>query len=227
MTMYVWPTDVVPFAASFYKQHHSTVFESPLTRTQQVLGRAGDRYVCDATFNLPLALAGKLDGFLAKVKGPQNTVEAWTFHRPHPTASYWNTEPTDYLTLLDFSDGTDFTDNTQMYYERAYAPIVLSRDPVMFGGFAQNANVINPGDFVSINDVLYVIATSADSGPDGEVGVSLPDALVADYGDVITLDRPKIEMRITSDDAGSNMRSMQQGDGFVVMYNISFVEVLT
>jgi len=228
MTAYTWPTTLIPYSVSFYKQHHSVVFESPLTRTKQVLVRPGDRYVCSASFQLSRQLAGEMDALLEQIKGPQNTVYIWPFNKPEPQGDDWDSDPAEYLTTVDFTDDTDFTDTTGFIYSRDYGPFVISTNPLMLGGFAQGVEAIVPGDFLSINGTfLMVLTTSVNTGVDGELGMSVNDTFSADYGDEPDFTNPQIEMRITSDDAGLNTRSWRNYSGLFIEYNIDFVEVLT
>jgi len=227
MTAYTWPSTLIPYSASFYKQQHSVVFESPLTRTQQVLGRPGNRYIGEASFILTRNLANQMDALLEQIKGPQNTVNIWPFNKPEPVSDDWDSAVTNYATTVYFTDATDFTDGTGFIYSRTYEPYIFSVSPLMFGGFAQGVEAIVPGDFLTINGTfMMVVTTSGNTGVDGELGLSVDRTFSAEYRDEPDFSYPQIEMRITSDDAGLNTRTMRNYSGLFIEYTVSFIQVL-
>ena len=66
MTEYAWPEALRPTRLTFYLQHNTTRFVSPVTRATQVLRREGARWVAQATFDpLDRVRAGVLEGLLA------------------------------------------------------------------------------------------------------------------------------------------------------------------
>jgi hypothetical protein len=63
MTEYAWPATLRPSRLSFYLQHNTLRFVSPVTRATQVLRREGARWVAEATFEpLGRVQAGVMDG---------------------------------------------------------------------------------------------------------------------------------------------------------------------
>jgi hypothetical protein len=50
MTEYAWPAVLRPSRLSFYLQHNTLRFVSPVTRATQVLRREGARWVAEASF---------------------------------------------------------------------------------------------------------------------------------------------------------------------------------
>ncbi len=83
MADYEWPDALAPYAATFYLQTQSVVHTSPLTRQMQVLGRSAPRWVCKMSLRgMEDGRAAALDGFLAKVRGPQNRVLLYDYRRP-------------------------------------------------------------------------------------------------------------------------------------------------
>jgi len=91
MTEYAWPAVLRPSRLSFYLQHNTLRFVSPVTRATQVLRRGGARWVAEASFEpLGRVQAGVMDGLLAALAGSANTVRIWDWRReyarrrPHP-----------------------------------------------------------------------------------------------------------------------------------------------
>ncbi|OYW10708.1 MAG: hypothetical protein B7Z53_00295 [Rhodospirillales bacterium 12-71-4] len=56
MTEYAWPATLRPSRLSFYLQHNTLRFVSPVTRATQVLRREGARWVAEASFDEAAAL---------------------------------------------------------------------------------------------------------------------------------------------------------------------------
>ena len=50
MVEYAWPEALRPSRLSFYLQHNTTRFVSPVTRATQVMRREGARWVAEASF---------------------------------------------------------------------------------------------------------------------------------------------------------------------------------
>jgi hypothetical protein len=51
MVEYAWPEILRPTRLTFYLQHNTTRFVSPITRQAQVLRREGARWVAQASFD--------------------------------------------------------------------------------------------------------------------------------------------------------------------------------
>jgi hypothetical protein len=112
MTEYAWPAVLRPSRLSFYLQHNTLRFVSPVTRATQVLRREGARWVADATFEpLGRVQAGVMDGLLAALAGSANTVRIWDWRREYRTGDprSQGDVPTG---PYSFSDATIFTDGT-------------------------------------------------------------------------------------------------------------------
>ena len=66
MTEYAWPVTLRPSRLSFYLQHNTLRFVSPVSRATQVLRRDGARWIAEASFDpLNRTQAGVLEGLLA------------------------------------------------------------------------------------------------------------------------------------------------------------------
>ena len=66
MTEYAWPAGLRPSRLSFYLQHNTLRFVSPVSRATQVLRRDGARWIAEASFDpLNRMQAGVLEGLLA------------------------------------------------------------------------------------------------------------------------------------------------------------------
>ena len=75
MTEYAWPAALRPSRLSFYLQHNTLRFVSPVSRATQVLRRDGARWIAEASFDpLNRIQAGVLEGLLAALAGSANTV---------------------------------------------------------------------------------------------------------------------------------------------------------
>jgi len=86
MTEYAWPAVLRPSRLSFYLQHNTLRFVSPVTRATQVLRREGARWVAEASFEpLGRVQAGVMDGLLAALAGSANTVRIWDWRREYRT----------------------------------------------------------------------------------------------------------------------------------------------
>ena len=53
MTEYAWPTALRPSRLSFYLQHNTLRFASPITRATHVLRREGARWVAETGWRGP------------------------------------------------------------------------------------------------------------------------------------------------------------------------------
>jgi hypothetical protein len=82
MVEYAWPEALRPTRLTFYLQHNTTRFVSPITRQAQVLRREGARWVAQASFEpLDRRRGGILEGLLAALAGSLNTVRIYDWRR--------------------------------------------------------------------------------------------------------------------------------------------------
>jgi len=78
VTDYVWPTDLAPSASEWRLVANTAAFASPLSGTTRTLARGGDRWACSMQFNnLTEAKRGRLQAFLARLRGQANRVWLW------------------------------------------------------------------------------------------------------------------------------------------------------
>ncbi len=81
MTDTVWPLTCQPRSMEFYIQTLTAVFTNPYTRVQQVLERAGQRWVCRMEIERGDPVASEIDALLASIRGPAGTVLVPDFRR--------------------------------------------------------------------------------------------------------------------------------------------------
>lgn len=96
MTDYAWPSDLAPYAVSFYLQSHSGGSESPFTRQTKTYGLSAPRWVCSLAFRGGYdgmsgltAVGPRLDALIAKLKGRENRALLYDFKRPKMRGSLW------------------------------------------------------------------------------------------------------------------------------------------
>ena len=131
MTEYAWPPSLRPSRLSFYLQHNTLRFVSPVSRATQVLRRDGARWIAEASFDpLNRTQAGVLEGLLAALAGSANTVRIWDWRREYRTG-----DPRSQSEVpsgpYSFSDATIFTDGTGL--------VVGSGTPSLAAGAARGA----------------------------------------------------------------------------------------
>jgi hypothetical protein len=118
MTDFAWPTDISPYAVSFYLQPYTGGTESPFSRVTKIYGLAKPRWVCSLRFRGPDSAdrwngakndwGERLDAFLAKLDGRANRVQLWDFRRPGRAPLFSNaaaTAGTDTITLTGAAPG--------------------------------------------------------------------------------------------------------------------------
>jgi len=164
MTEYAWPTVLRPSRLSFYLQHNTLRFASPITRATQVMRREGARWIAEATFDrLDRTRAGMLEGLLASLAGSVNTVRIWDWRREFRTGDPRSQGdlPTG---LYSFSDATIFTDGTGLVvgsgnpWMAAGAP--HGALPIVTQGLWPSTVAVGAGDYIGLGGRLY-IATAA------------------------------------------------------------------
>jgi len=118
MTDFVWPSDLVPYAQSFFLQPHTGGTESPFTRQTKIYGLSQSRWVSRVALKAPDSAdrwgsefaewGERIDAFLAKLDGRKNRVQLWDFRREGRTPSFGNsaaTAGTNTMTLTGASTG--------------------------------------------------------------------------------------------------------------------------
>lgn len=237
MADYVWPDDLQPYAMSFYLQHHTTAFESPFTRQQQVLGRSAPRWV--ARMSLRGGAGGQLrsqhndgariEALLAQIKGPQKTVSLYDFRRPDRGGAVATFD--DYAADVPetfFSDGTDFDDDTGFIVtpvgDPSNGPVALGATTINLTGYEPGSYPNLVGDYIDIGDGTPHIITSAPAADiygNVELGFELPAK--AAFSGAASFEKVRGTFRLTSDDAGANPTDVE-GLG---VYELEFIEVMT
>ncbi len=210
MTEYPWPAALRPSQLSFYLQHNTLRFTSPITRAAQVMRREGARWVATASFDpLDRIRAGILDGLLAALAGSANTVRIHDWRRPFRTGdprSQGDVPPGPY----GFSDSTLFTDGTGF--------VVGSGTPVLAAGAARgalalqtqgwwpNTIAMGAGDYIGLAGRLYIATEAVTSSGTGTALIPIAPPLrdAAAVTEPLLLSTPTVAMRLVSDDEAAN-----------------------
>lgn len=228
-----WPSDLVPYKMTFYFQHHTTVFESPFTRQQQVLGRSAPRWVAQMSFRggaggatLSHGVGARIEALLMQLKGPQKTVTLYDFRRPSGRGvlraydDYAATVPETF-----FTDDTDFTDGTGFFVGPEGPPSsAASGNTVVFTHVWPFTRPRELGDYIGFGDGRPHMITDAPlADENGRVTLTFEPALTrAVAADSHDFSEIRGTFRLTSDDAGMNATGV---DGFAG-YELDFVEIL-
>lgn len=228
MTEYPWPEVLRPARMSFYLQHNTLRFASPITRATQVLRREGARWVAELTFDpLNRQRAGVMDGLLAALAGSVNTVRLFDWRREYrsgdpraqgdvPSGPY------------SFSDATIFTDGTGL--------VVGSGNPALAAGAARGALsietagwypaqiAVGAGDYIGLAGRLYIAtqAVTATAAGTASIPIAPPLRAAAALAEPLVLSKPTVAMRLVSDDEGANPTS----PGRFSSYTLSLEEAL-
>lgn len=240
MTVLTWPTGrYISNHVEFYLQNNNTPFESPITRTRQVLGRQGARWVCTMTLPpMPRRLWQPFDAFLEKLRGSLNTVMIYDQAQPEPLGpnldlsslrtTYLNTpgspggltgftNPGSPTLVTGFSGGP-----AGITVYGSYAARVRS---VTARGFPQFTTQLLAGEYVEINGRLYKLTEDAAADGLNRATLSLNRGLVnaVTHGMAVTRTRAATPMRLSDDDQPRG----SVGLGNYKSYSLSFVEDLT
>ncbi|WP_075823520.1 hypothetical protein, partial [Roseomonas sp. TAS13] len=159
MTEYAWPATLRPSRLSFYLQHNTLRFVSPVTRATQVLRREGARWVAEASFEpLGRVQAGVMDGLLAALAGSANTVRIWDWRREYRTGDprSQGDVPTG---PYSFSDATIFTDGTGLVVGSGN-PSLAAGAPrgalsIVTQGWWPSTVAVGAGDYILSLDHIY------------------------------------------------------------------------
>jgi hypothetical protein len=164
MVEYAWPEALRPTRLTFYLQHNTTRFVSPITRQAQVLRREGARWVAQASFEpLDRRRGGILEGLLAALAGSLNTVRIYDWRR-----EFRSGDPRSQGQVpsgpFSFNDATIFTDGTG-FVVGSGNPALAAGAPrgalsIQTQGWYPNALAIGAGDMIGLAGRLY-IATEA------------------------------------------------------------------
>ncbi len=210
MTEYAWPAALRPTRLSFYLQHNTLRFASPITRVTQVMRREGARWMAEASFDLLDRIrAGVLDGLLAALAGSVNTVRIWDWRREYRTGDprSQGDVPTG---PYSFSDSTIFTDGTGF--------VVGSGNPSLAAGAARGALsiqaqgfwpgtvAVGAGDYLGISGRLYMATAAVTASGTGTATIPIapPLRVPAAVSEPLVLSQPTVAMRLVSDDEAAN-----------------------
>lgn len=197
-----WPDDLIPFRWDFHRQHNTTQFTSPITRSTQVLQRQGELWMATGSFMFQRDEAQRLDALLEMLKGAAVSIEMWDFSRPDPSGSNLGgtVEVNGVASAGDMSCGSE-------------------------GWTPSSSGVLLAGDMVGIDGYLYRLSQDVDANGSGIATLNFTSPLRSDVGgspgSVITRTKPKVSMRLLDD---SQTRASYDGAQMTYNYTISFVE---
>lgn len=236
MADYDWPDALAPYAAAFYLQTHSVIHTSPLTRQQQVLARTAPRYVCRMSLRgMEDDKGAALDGFLTKLRGPQNRVLLYDYRRPvalGDTESLGDWLADVYGDVVGFSDTTEFSDGTgfAVTFTGDFQTVGLTASgstSFVVTGHKPNVTVFKAGDRIGWHNHKRIYTVTEDAVADGIDNLTvyfeppLKDDVPAGTAPVTT--KPRAPFRLTTDDAGNNPTDVEGLSSF----ELDFVEDLS
>ena len=210
MVEYAWPEALRPTRLTFYLQHNTTRFVSPITRQAQVLRREGARWVAQASFDpLDRVRAGILEGLLAALGGSLNTVRIYDWRR-----EFRSGDPRSQGQVpsgpFSFDDATIFTDGTG-FVVGSGNPALATGAPrgalsIQTQGWYPNAIAIGAGDMIGLAGRLYIATEAIMASGTGTATIPiappLREALLVNQQLVLT--KPTVPMRLVSDDEAAN-----------------------
>ncbi|PHK93830.1 hypothetical protein CR162_16285 [Pseudoroseomonas rhizosphaerae] len=210
MVEYAWPEALRPTRLTFYLQHNTTRFVSPVTRATQVMRREGARWVAEASFDpLSPTRAGLLEGLLAALAGSLNTVRIWDWRREYRTGdprSQGQVPSGPY----SFSDATLFTDGTGLVVGSG-TPALAAGAPrgalsIQTAGWWPGAVAVGAGDYLGLGGRLYMAteAVTASGAGTATIPIAPPLRTAAALAEPLVLSRPTVAMRLVSDDEAAN-----------------------
>lgn len=198
-----WPTDLIPINWGFFRQHNTTLFQSPITRSRQTLQRQGELWMGSGTWLLARADAQRMDALLEMLKGAAVAVDMWDFARPSPLGS-------------NAASGTVEVNG------------VASAGDTSFGSQGwtpSQTGVLLTGDLIHIDGYLYRCSQDVSSNGSGIATISLTSALRTDVGgspsSFIIRTQPKASMFLLDD---NQAKPFYDGNQMTYTYNLSFVE---
>lgn len=225
MTMpLTWPANFRPVSSEFFLEHNTTIFASPITRSQQVLRRQGERWRFAFELQPMYRRDGQaLDALLAKLKGAYETVLLWNFERPYPLGDNRDRssiEETFFDDDTGFDDGTGFSGgDAEVVVSGAHAMGATEIDTM--GWLREISGILLAGDYIGIDGRLYMLTDDADSDDENHAVLKIAPPLKAavEDGAVVTRARPTAEFRLI-DDGQPNRRVA----GLIYSFSLKFVE---
>lgn len=211
-----WPHDLAPYRWEFYLQPNTHSFQSPITRTRQVLEGQGMRWIATGSWRfVDLRDAGRrkaqrFEALLDKLRGQVNTVNVFDFAAcGGPLGTNL-----DMSSIEDtfFSDGTGFSDGdsppTVTPFDGGSAGVTvwggwdLGGRTVLVSGFPQNTTQLLAGDQVGLGGFLYRLTEDAEADGLNRAYLTLNRPLITalEHGDPVTRTRPRTPMQLLDDD---------------------------
>jgi hypothetical protein len=210
MVEHAWPEVLRPSRLTFYLQHNTARFVSPVTRQTQVLRREGARWVAEATFDpLDRTRAGLLEGLLAALAGSLNTVRVWDWRREHRTGdprSQGQVPSGPYA----FDDATVFADGTGLVVGSG-TPALAAGAPrgalsIHTAGWWPNSVAVGAGDYIGLGGRLHMATELVEASGAGTATIPIAPPLraAASLAEPLVLTKPTVPMRLVSDDEAAN-----------------------
>lgn len=191
-----WPLTFDARSVAFYLQKNTTRFASPLTRTIQTLDRPGRRWVAEYVFRV----VGHRDG--QALDALINRGDSFLMHdmgRPKPLNGV--------ITGVQLV-GAHLRGNTTIDVD----------------GLPVSQTHLLAGDYVGIDDKLYMLIQPVAANGAGEGTLTLNRGLVDDVADntAVNTDRPTCEMLLKDDDQPARTVDFMR----TYEYSLSFFEAL-
>lgn len=209
MTDFVWPSDLVPYAQSFYLQPHIGGSQSPFSKQTKVYGLSAPRWICAMSFRGGYkgtrdhdAFGPRLDAFIAKLRGRQNRVALYDFRRVAMRGPFWP---------AGVGNSAASAGDTQITLTG-----LSPGQPIYCGDYLGG----DGRPHIIVSDDGGLLAATADGS--GEATIDFEPPLSADIaGDSILFASAATGLfRLTDDDQGAN--GVQVGDA--VNITLNFVE---
>lgn len=204
MADYTWPSDLVPYAVSFYLQSHTGGSESPFSRQTKIYGLSAPRWVCAMSFRGGdwgerglEAIGPRLDAMIVKLKGRQNRAAVYDFRRVRPRSQTWPSAANNLSALAGVTTMT-----------------ITNLPP---------GTMVRAGDYIGGDGRPHLILDDVAANASGQAVVTFEPPLAANVnaGSAI-FSKVSGFFRLTSDDAGDNGTAVGEG----VNITLEFVEDL-
>lgn len=224
-----WPENIQPRDCEFYTSFNNSLFESPITRSQQILRRSGDRWMASIAIGpIKRDKAQPLDALLARLQGIAGVVQLWDFARPSPLGV--NSEAGAEIVDSRFGDLTTFSDGTVFSFGVvegivAYGAHARGVSEIFTRGWSPGiTGILKQGDYVQAGRNLAMLTEDANSDSLGRTRLKFSPALrfaVAD-GEAIVRTQAAAEMRLADNEQARRRVTV----GLFYEYQLTFVEAL-
>lgn len=224
-----WPTDLAPQTARFWLQPNTQLSESPFSRAQQVLVRAGDRWQAQMAWQTaPAAAAARIEALLAQLRGPANQVRLGDWRRPAPrgTGATWpgGSVASTWTAGTAWKAGTTWASLTPPTSPRLRVAATRGAATLATWGWAPSQPVLLAGDYVEIAGQLLVLTADAATNAGGIAALQVAPALraAAEAGTPLVITRARARFRLVDDDQAAN--DFQPGPA--TSFSVALVEAL-